>query len=280
MLLSGSFGAIASGGRLVMGVNPLAFGPVGHGMLAMVVTVLMMAAATVSSAGDTSREALPGIIGQDDRRLLDTTEWPWVAIGRINRESGGFCTGTLVRSDVVVTAAHCLLNTRTQRRIAPTRLHFLAGYNRGNFQAHARGRAFVTAVRTPAGLSESVARLANDWVLLRLDRRLEIRPIPVETITGKETLLQRSGLSRAGYEQDRAHILSLHRRCSLLGQAAGGLLMVHDCDLTRGGSGSPLLRISDGSVSVVGIAIASTVDEAREHGLGVPADTFIDVLTP
>jgi len=120
-------------------------------MLGLIVVVLMMAVTNVSSAGDARREALPGIIGQDDRRLLDTTEWPWVAIGRINRESGGFCTGTLVRSDVVVTAAHCLLNTRTQRRIAPTRLHFLAGYNRGDFKAHARGRAFITAVTSPAG---------------------------------------------------------------------------------------------------------------------------------
>jgi len=56
--------------------------------------------------------------------------------------------------------------------------------------------------------------------------------------------------------------------------------MVHDCDVTRGGSGSPLLRISDGSVSLVGIAIAATVGTVQEHGLGVPADTFIGVLTP
>ena len=39
---------------------------------------------------------LSGIKGGDDRVVVESTAYPWSAIGRVNRSVGGFRTGTLV----------------------------------------------------------------------------------------------------------------------------------------------------------------------------------------
>ncbi|HYD29918.1 MAG TPA: trypsin-like serine protease, partial [Azospirillaceae bacterium] len=83
---------------------------------------------------------LQGIQGQDDRKPLDSQEWPWSAMGRVNQASRrtlGHCTGTLVAPKVVLTAAHCLYNSALHRPAKPHEVHFLAGYRRGEALATA-----------------------------------------------------------------------------------------------------------------------------------------------
>ena len=49
--------------------------------------------------GSHARPMLPGIVGADERRPVDASDWPWNAIGRINiagRVKKQFCTGTLI----------------------------------------------------------------------------------------------------------------------------------------------------------------------------------------
>src|SRR5512134_3142634 len=87
----------------------------------LLATIRVLAATLLVSAGLASAEAEPamGIIGKDDRELLDPVAWPWLAIGRVNRTSGGFCTGALVAPDLVLTARHCLIDHRTGLRVKP-----------------------------------------------------------------------------------------------------------------------------------------------------------------
>ncbi|QNT68923.1 trypsin-like serine protease [Defluviicoccus vanus] len=66
----------------------------------------------------------PGIIGHDDRVIVDSAAWPWQAIGRLNR-GGSFCTATLIAPAAVLTARHCVWDPRTGQMVAPTELHFL-----------------------------------------------------------------------------------------------------------------------------------------------------------
>src|SRR3954465_7052336 len=86
-----------------------------------------------------------GIVGADNRIATDSSVWPWIAIGRLNREIGGHCTAALIGARKVLTAAHCLFNTTTQRWTLPDEVHFVAGYHRGQYAAHSKAVSFKIA---------------------------------------------------------------------------------------------------------------------------------------
>src|SRR5262245_7198903 len=96
------------------------------------------AAPTAAPAVATKAGLKIGVIGLDNRVPADSTVWPWTAIGRLNREIGGHCTAALIGARQVLTAAHCLFNTSTQRWVLPQEVHFVAGYQRGKYAAHSR----------------------------------------------------------------------------------------------------------------------------------------------
>jgi hypothetical protein len=68
----------------------------------------------MQSAGGTELPLLPGIGAVDRRVAVDPTQQPWDAIAKVQTNIGTRCTGALIASGTVLTAAHCLYNRSTR----------------------------------------------------------------------------------------------------------------------------------------------------------------------
>ncbi len=189
--------------------------------------------------------------------MLDAGDARWFAVGRIERRDGNFCTGVLIASARVLTAAHCVWDAAAGRFVFPFDLHFLAGYRRGRHMGRAVAAEVVTSPELRFDARGRPTRVEDDWAVLRLARPIvEITPLPVFD-EGLEALRLRDlVLTRIGYSRDRPHLPMRVRRCHLLARAFGGVLLVHDCDATYGDSGSPLLVRTPSGYRVLGVQSA------------------------
>ena len=159
---------------------------------------------------------------------------------------------------------HCLYDWRHRRWPSPSSLHFLAGYSRGTYLAHRRGEELVLSPGFQPTREPDLSVAAHDWAILILDAPIDIQPLPLAANEPADAVVQ------AGYSQDRAHILSVDEGCRILGAALGGGLLVHDCDATRGDSGSPLLTRDDRGTRLAGVHVGVVTVDGQPFGVAVP----------
>jgi protease YdgD len=188
----------------------------------------------------------------------------WLAVGRLTVTGQGFCTATLVAPDLVLTAAHCLVNRRTGRTVPPEDVHFLAGYRTGAYAAHGRGAKLALL----DGFNRAKMTLSRDLGLVRLSQPMPalVQPMPVRGDVPP-------GLSMdvLSYSIDRSQLPSLQGACHVLRRS--GPVLYTSCEGVPGVSGAPL--IVAGAAGPELAAVASSV--SARHKRPLPRGNIIAV---
>jgi len=228
--------------------------------------LLVGMAVTLASRPTSSQDLHPGIIGKDDRVRLDEQGPPWGAVGQVNvggYRMAGQCTGTLVAPNLVVTAAHCVMNPWSKTPYPLHDIHFLAGVRGAASKRHATAQClhfpknyqFVAPEKilpTMPAQKVPLHSFATDVVAIVLNNKLGVDPAPLA-----EGAIPQPGLRlvHVAYAADHRFVPWAHFDCHLLRSEPEGPLWFNDCDTHPGSSGGPLFIRTDGTHKVAAIML-------------------------
>lgn len=198
----------------------------------------------------------------------------WEAVGRLDLAGSGFCTGTLIASDLVLTAAHCVYHPQTSDPVRPTDLLFRAGLRDGTSIAERVVSQVAAHPRFNPKSSLNGENIRHDVALLRLAE-------PIVSTDADPFILHSgpapgSAVSVVSYGRGRAEALSRQRSCKIVGSQDE--LMAFDCNVTFGSSGAPVFAHSGSRGRIISLISGGTVADGRQLALGMALPEVVDQL--
>jgi protease YdgD len=186
--------------------------------------------------------------GRDDRVIVPVDDRPWRFMGALRLDTGETCTATLIGRDVLATAAHCIHTD--------SGLNAAGRWESASAGLSARIIAYLVDPRFDYRRFTGGSDMDGlDWALLRLDQPLGDRlgHAGVQNLTGQGRQRALStDLMQAGYSWDTGGRLSGNLRCRMAATFADNTFS-HECDTTRGDSGSAFVIRNGQGYDVVGI---------------------------
>ena len=209
-------------------------------------------------------------------RKLDTENdaLAWQSVGRLDIGKGGYCTGTLIAPDLVLTAAHCVYQNSDGAPVKPENLTFRAGLTHGQVAA----RRVVAQIEAHQGydphVGHNLQNIRHDIALVRLAAPIPTHELnPFAVFSGS---LPQGPVSVVSYGRGRSDTLSRQNQCEVLGRQQG--LIAMDCDVTFGSSGAPVFTHLNGRGQIASVISGGGTFNGKELALGMALPKLVSDL--
>ena len=216
-----------------------------------------------------------GALELDRRRMLTAEEHvPWRGVGRVNvagLSALSMCTGTLIAEDIVLTAAHCVMNRITGRPHRPESVHFVAGWRLGRKVAHREAKAIAVHPGYRFVERPTDEHIGADVALIRLAEPIPREKAPFFTVAPAPE--PGTPLTLISYRRDRANALTRQDGCAI--RSVRGPVMELGCNVTFGASGSALFVTDGAERRVVAVLSAKGNDPRRDTAFAVLVDAAL-----
>lgn len=249
----------------------------------LLLSLVMSITFSVSAHAGSKLDYHPGIVGKDDRRIIDSWDYPWGAIGQVNISSyrtSSVCTGTLIAPKLVITAAHCIMDHWKRKPHPMHHIHFVPGVRRDKSLGHSKAKC----VRLPknyryGGRKKSLPDLPNqivpfkhfnlDIAVIVLEQEISIDPIP---LLKEMEFAWGVPLVHAAYPSDRRFLLSGDFTCQLISKR--DRVWGTSCDTHPGSSGGPILVNQGHEYHLAAVMVGGV---QRKVTLAVPISAWINL---